>query len=70
MKLNTNLLLKLLTKITNENALNLHRVARKIIRKYRNNRTYNFKLVFTNKKKFKELTLTKAKLHKIGKFLL
>ena len=58
-------------KITNENALNLHRVARKIIRKYRNNRTYNFKLVFTNEKKLKELTLTKAKLHnKIRKFLL
>ena len=58
-------------KVTNENALNLHRVARKIIRKYRNNKTYNFKLVFTNKKKLKELTLTKAKLHnKIGTFLL
>ena len=58
-------------KVTNENALNLHRVARKIIRKYRNNKTYNFKLVFINKKKLKELTLTKAKLHnKIGKFLI
>ena len=58
-------------RITNENALNLHRLARKIVRKYRKNRTYNFRLVFTNNKKLTELTLTIAKLHhKIGKFLL
>ena len=57
-------------KVTNENAINLHTIAKKIIRKYRTNTKYNFRLVFTNKKKLKELTLTKAKLHnKIGKFI-